>query len=135
MIRSLAAALLLTLPYAVASAQTCSGAHPAIAAVAVKSMQTQNGLNQYTLSGTVVNNGSDAQPAGVLQSVDIYQGTQKLDSRSIPPLRAGQSYAFSYVSQRSADAGRGTTKLTFKLDPSPGTQACGGGLAVASVSF
>jgi hypothetical protein len=126
MIRMIFAALLLASPSLVASAASCGGAHPVITGVTVKSVNSMGALNHYNLSGTVVNNGSSGQASSVLQSVDIYQGAEKLDTKSIPPLAAGQSYTFTYVASRSSDAGNGTTKMTFKLDPSPGSQDCGG---------
>jgi len=135
MIRTIVAALILIAPSAVASAATCGGAHPVITAVAIKSVDTAGALNHYQIGGTVVNAGSDPQASNVLQSVDIYQGDQKLDTKSIPPLKAGESYTFTYVAQRSSDAGKGTTKLTFQLDPSPGSENCGGGSDKYALSF
>jgi hypothetical protein len=92
------------------------GADPAIVSVAVKGMQSSGGLNHYTLSGKVANMGSTAQASNTLQFVDIYKGSTKLDSRGIPPLRAGQSYTFDYVTDRSAQAGSQTTTLGFRMD-------------------
>ena len=92
------------------------GADPAIVSVAVKGMQSSGGLNHYTLSGKVVNLGSTAQASNTLQFVDIYKGSTKLDSRGVPPLRAGESYAFEYVAERSAQAGAQTTALGFRMD-------------------
>ena len=120
--------LLLLYPGATAAA-TCAGADPAIVSVAVKGVTPSNGLNQYKIGVTVTNLGSSAQASNVLQYVDIYQKAgEKLDAKGIPPLRPGQSYSFTYVAQRSSDAGNGTTKLSFKLDmrqPSaPSSQDC-----------
>ena len=95
----------------------CSGADPALTSVAVKSVGHANGINRYTLVGTVVNAGSEAQESNVLQFVDIYQTPgEKLDAKGIPPLKAGESYAFSYVLARSTEAADGTTTLRFQLD-------------------
>jgi hypothetical protein len=99
-----------------ASAAPCTGVDLAVNPVAVKSVTTAQGLNKYHIVGTVTNVGSLSQGANALQSVDIYQGNDKLDSRSIPPLNAGQMYLFSYVYSRSADAGNGTSRLRFQLN-------------------
>lgn len=111
-----AAAFLLLLQPAPSFAASCMGADPAIVSVAVKGMQSSGGLNHYTLSGKVANMGSTAQASNTLQFVDIYKGSTKLDSRGIPPLRAGQSYTFDYVTDRSAQAGSQTTTLGFRMD-------------------
>ena len=118
MFRAMTAALLLAAlggaPGLAASA-ACAGADPAIVSVTVKGVSPSSGLNNYELTGTVVNNGS-AQDSNVLQFVDILQNGQKLDAKAVPPLAAGQSYTFTYVSQRSKDAGLGSSKLTFQMD-------------------
>jgi len=122
-----------------AFATACMGADPAIVSVAVKGMQSSGGLNHYTLSGKVVNLGSTAQASNTLQFVDIYKGSTKLDSRGVPPLRAGQSYAFEYVSTRSAEAGAQSTSLGFRMDvrepPNTGSQACNTSNGVTMVRF
>jgi hypothetical protein len=95
----------------------CSGADPALTSVAVKSVVQANGVKRYTLVGTVVNSGSEGQGSNVLQFVDIYQTPgEKLDAKGIPPLKAGESYTFSYVLLRSTEAGNATTTLRFQLD-------------------
>jgi hypothetical protein len=119
--------LLALLGFALASAApawaACAGADPAITSVAVKSVAQANGINHYTLAVTVINDGSQAQAKDVLQFVDISQVPgEKLDAKGVPPLQAGQSYTFTYVTMRSAEAGNGTTHLHFQLDvrqPSP----------------
>lgn len=110
------------------AATACAGADPSITSVVVKSVSSTGGTSSYQLSGTVVNNGSQGQASNVLQFVDISQTGARLDAKTIPPLKAGESYTFSYVAQRSADAGKGTTKLDFQLDmhqpASPGAENC-----------
>jgi hypothetical protein len=137
MFRIMTIALLLVAQTAAASASTaCAGADPAIASVAVKNVNSEGGLNRYELSGTVVNMGRSAQTSNTSQFVDIYNGSAKLDAKGIPPLKPGQSYAFSYVSARSRDAGKGTTKLTFQLDVrQASSQDCTTGTHRYSVSF
>jgi hypothetical protein len=110
-----------------ALAASCSGADLTVTNVAVKGMNSDGGINHYQISGTVTNIGSAAQASSVLQSVDVYKGTVKLDAKSIPPLKAGESYTFSYISDRSSDAGNNTTHLKFNLDlqsPNDPTQNC-----------
>jgi hypothetical protein len=122
-----------------AMAASCSGPDPAIVAVGVKGMQSSGGLNRYTLSGKVLNLGSTAQASNTLQFVNIYKGSTKLDSRGVPPLRAGQSYTFHYVSDRSAQAGAQTTTLGFRMDvrepPNAGSQSCNASNGVMMVRF
>lgn len=118
-------------------AATCSSTGLTVTNVAVKGMTTTGGLNSYQISGVVTNTGSTSQSADTLQSVDIYKGTQKKDSRSIPPLKAGQSYTFTYVAQRSAQAGDGTTHLRFQLDNqnSPNASDANCDATTATVTF
>jgi hypothetical protein len=134
-----AVALLAFSPPAPAVATACMGSDPAIVSVVVKGMQSSGGLNHYTLSGKVVNLGTLAQASSTLQFVDIYKGSTKLDSRGVPPLRAGQAYAFDYVSARSAQAGAQTTTLGFRMDvrepPNSGSQACNTSNGVTMVRF
>jgi hypothetical protein len=118
----------------------CAGADPAIASVAVKSVAEAGGISNYTLAVTVTNDGSQAQAKDVLQFVDIYQVPgEKLDSKGVPPLRPGQSYTFTYVTMRSAEAGNGTSHLRFQLDvrqPSPaGAADCSGANDTSTLTF
>jgi hypothetical protein len=125
--RTMAIGLLLVAQAAPAWA-ACSGADPSVVSVAVKGMRTDGGLNHYEISGTVTNVGGASQASNVLQSVNIYKTGEKLDTKSIPPLKAGESYTFTYVSDRSVEAGNGTTKLMFRLEPAaPNSQDCGAG--------
>jgi hypothetical protein len=128
MLRTIIAAFILVATSAAASA-ACGA--PTISGLAVKNVDTVGNLNHYQITGTVVNNGA-SQASNTLQSVDIYKGTEKLDTRSVPPLKAGESFAFTYVSDRAADAGKGTTTLKFVMDPAPAS--CSED-TVASVNF
>jgi hypothetical protein len=116
MFRIIIAALAFLAATAPALASRCAGVDLAVGSVAAKSVSTSGNLNRYDITGTVTNVGSSSQGANALQSVDIYDGNQKLDSKSIPPLKVGQSFMFSYVSMRSSDAGKGTTSLRFQLN-------------------
>ena len=117
MFRATAATLLLLLPAVAAPAATCHGSDPRITSVVVKSVETAGSVSRYHLNGTVVNMGATGQPSNLLQSVDIFDAEDKLDTKSIPPLKAGDSFTFTYVSVRSSQAGKGTTQLGFQLDP------------------
>ena len=127
--------LLAMLDPTTSNAASCGGAAPAITTAIVKNVTPQGGLNHYQFAITIVNNGS-AQASNTLQSVDVYQNQQKLDAKSVPPLAAGQSYTVTYVSDRSRQAGDGTSKLTFKLDVhQSATQTCNLANDTASVTF
>ena len=106
----------------------CTGADPSIASVAVKAVSSAGGLNVYHLQGRVVNVGRAKQASNVLQFVGIYEYGVRRDVRSIPPLKPGRSFTFTYDYLRSLDAGTGTTNLTFRLymrQPVPaGRQDC-----------
>jgi hypothetical protein len=138
MIRTMiVAALLLVSQSAAAQASTaCAGVNLALDPVAVTKMSSNGTLNRYELSGTVTNSGSAAQASDVLQSVDIYARNVKIDTKSIPPLKPGESYTFSYASMRSRDAGDGTTQLAFQLaGGQPAAQDCRDGTSRQTVTF
>jgi subtilase family serine protease len=88
--------------------------------VGTKGMTSDGNLNHYQINGVVTNNGAN-QASSALQAVDVYKGPVKLDSKSIPPLKAGQSFTFTYVSDRSSDAGSGSSHLRFVLDAKNGS--------------
>jgi hypothetical protein len=117
MFRTIAATLLLALPALAAPAATCHGSDPEISSVVVKGIETAGAVDRYHISGTVVNMGATAQASNLLQSVDIFDADDKLDTKSIPPLKPGESFTFTYVSTRSSQAGKDTSQLGFQLDP------------------
>jgi hypothetical protein len=117
MFRATAATLLLLLPPVSAPAASCHGSDPEITSVVVKSVEAAGSVTRYHLAGTVLNMGASSQASNLLQSVDIFDAEDKLDTKSIPPLKAGESFTFAYVSVRSSQAGKGTTQLGFQLDP------------------
>ncbi len=138
MVRSIAiAALLLVGQTSMASASApCAGADPSLVSVAVTGVGSNGTLNRYQFYGTVTNLGNGAQGSQTLQSVGIYAGALKVDQESIPPLAAGESYAFSYASMRSRDAGKGTSTLSFRLEPpAAAPPACGNGCNRQTVTF
>ncbi|HLX26772.1 MAG TPA: hypothetical protein VKR05_07240 [Candidatus Cybelea sp.] len=97
-------------------AAECGASGLAVSSVTVGSVTPMGKLNKYHLIAKVTNVSGASQPSSALQFVDIYQGTEKLDAKSVPPLGAGQSYMVAYDSLRSPEAGNGTTTLTFALD-------------------
>jgi hypothetical protein len=117
MLRTILATLLLALPAAAASAAGCQGSDPQIVSVVVTSVETVGNVDRYHISGRVVNKGASRQASNLLQSVDIFDAEDKMDTKSIPPLKPGESFTFTYVSARSSQAGKGTTELGFQLDP------------------
>ncbi len=135
----LVVAFALVRPAPGAAATPCAGADPAIVSARVQSPNSDGRVNRYTLAIRVVNLGRANQPSNVLQSVEIYQNDIKRDTKGLPPLRPGQAYTFTYVFQRSVDAGQGTSTLALKLvmrQPSPpGKQDCNADNDSYSVTF
>jgi hypothetical protein len=113
---ALAIFLLAALTPGIASA--CSNL--SIGNVGVKNMTSDGKLNHYQINGVVTNNGA-SQSSSTLQAADVFRGPVKLDSKSVPPLKAGQSFTFTYISDRSSDAGTGTSHLRFVLDAKNGS--------------
>jgi hypothetical protein len=97
-----------------APAFACNGPNPAIEWIKIQHVMPQGGENRYTIAGNITNLGS-TQPLNVLQYVSISAYGQRLDRRSIPPLRAGQSFSFIYPYFRSDQAGRGSSQLDFQI--------------------
>jgi hypothetical protein len=128
MTRITMAAVIFLMTTGPALASPCNGVDLAVHAVSVKNVSASGNANRYELGGVVTNVGSSSQGADALQSVDVYEGKEKLDSRSIPPLKVGESHSFSYAFERSTGAGNGTTHLRFQLNithPSPAdAQSC-----------
>lgn len=122
MFRILTLALFATMLISAAPALAagCVGSNPAMTDVRVQSVVPQRRAMRWTLAGTVENLGTESQPLNVLQSVVISAYGQKLDQRSIPPLRAGQTFSFIYPYMRATDAGKGTTTLDFRIEMTQG---------------
>jgi hypothetical protein len=94
----------------------CSGTAAAIDSVANNDVQNNGDTERYALRGTVTNHGTHKQAPKVLQSVEVYQDSQKINEIGIPPLGPGRSYTFRQGVVRSVIAGEGTTHLTFRLE-------------------
>lgn len=106
-----------------AHAAECVASSPRVAAVAVQRVDHAAYLNLYHVRVTVTNPGNESQAGNVLQFVDVSQYGDRLDDKGIPPLAPGESYTWTYVWKRSADAGRGTTPLNFRYRP-PQSDIC-----------
>lgn len=135
----MAAALFTVRPAEANAAVACAGADPALVSARVQGTSSDGRVNRYSLAIRVANLGRAKQPSNVLQSVEIYQNDIKLDTKGLPPLRPGQNYSFTYIFQRSIDAGDGTSTLALKLvmrQPSPpGKQDCRAANDTYSVTF
>jgi len=103
-------------PTQMAAAPVCSGAATAIATVrAYPPTDGDSGINLYRIGVTVENVGAGKQAGNTLDSVVMYQQGVKTDVKGLRPLAAGASQTVIFSFQRSTDAGRGTTKLRFRV--------------------
>ena len=93
-----------------------SCANPSILSAVAKTVTPSGALTQYSIIVTVQNLGDMRQPSNLLQSVDVFQDGDKVDRIGLQPLRPKQSQRVTYRFVRAADAGAGTTELTFRLD-------------------
>jgi hypothetical protein len=91
-------------------------ANPSILSAGVQSATTQGALQHYTIAITIQNKGNLRQPSNLLQSVVVLQDGQKANQIGLQPLRPKQLQKVTYSFDRSAEAGAGTTDLTFTLD-------------------
>jgi hypothetical protein len=94
----------------------CSGSPVAIDSVVSSDVQNDGDMERYALRGTVTNHGTRKQASNVLQSIEVFQDSQKINEIGIPPLGAGRPYSFRQRVVRSALAGDGTTHLSFRLE-------------------
>jgi|SRR5579863_4748506 len=129
------AGILLTAHTGPSLASTCASADPAVVSAVVAGMQWNDRLDRYTLRVKVANLGSEAQAPNTRQSVAVYKGGTKLDSRGIPALRSGQSYTFNYATSRSAQAGAQTLQFRMDVQASGATHDCGTTNTIAMVRF
>jgi hypothetical protein len=91
-------------------------ANTSILSAGVQSATTNGALTHYTIGITVQNQSDIRQPGNLLQSLDVFQNRQKVDKIGLQPLGPKQSQKVTYSFDRAADAGAGTTHLTFTLD-------------------
>jgi hypothetical protein len=109
------AILLASAPVSALAAANCDGPNPAVTSVALRAVSHTPHLDFYHVTATVTNLGSQAQPGDALQFVDVVQYGGRLDDRGVPPLAPGQSYTVDYTWPRSADAGKMTSPLDFRM--------------------
>jgi len=93
-----------------------SCANTSILSAGVQSATANGGLTHYTIAITVQNQSDIRQPGNLLQSLDVFQNRQRVDKIGLQPLGPKQSQKVTYSFDRAADAGVGTTHLTFTLD-------------------
>ena len=91
-------------------------ANPSILSAGVQSVTSEGALQHYTIDITVQNKGDLRQPSNLLQSVVVLQDGQKVNQIGLQPLRPKQLQKVTYKFDRAAEAGAGTTDLTFTLD-------------------
>jgi hypothetical protein len=108
------AAIILTM-FCIGQADACTA--PAVTSAKVANVSQDAGLSFYHLAITVTNNGA-SQPNNTLQSVDVMENHQKMDTVSVPPLKAGGTYTGTYTFRRSSEAGDGSTRLHLALNMS-----------------
>jgi hypothetical protein len=119
--RALILIFVLALIPVAAPAQRCLGGNPAITHAEVQSTHNMGKMIQYHLVITVRNLGTANQPSSTLQFVDIYDGAQRVDSKSIPPLTTMATFHATYNWNRASDAGAGSTMFVFKIRMVNGT--------------
>jgi hypothetical protein len=135
MIRTMTLVFLVIAQVPVAAAASCDGANPVITAVTLQTVGKTPYLNLYHLTAKVTNLGNQAQAGNALQFVDIVQYGGRLDDRGVPPLAPGESYTVHYVWPRSADAGKGTSPLDFRVrSVATMTDSCSTGKASAGIT-
>jgi hypothetical protein len=116
----------LSLPLLAMSSTACAA--PTISGAVANQLAGNGDLNIYDVAITVKNTGG-AEPASLLQSVQVFQNGDKVDQKGTPPLRAGGSATVHYRLSRSSDARPGTTHLRLSLvlhDPHSAISECSG---------
>lgn len=127
LIRGVALVLFAAAQLPISAFAACTISSPRVAAVAVQRVEHTPYLNLYHVRVTVTNYANQSQPGNVLQFLDVTQYGDRLDDKGIPPLAGGESYSWTYVWKRSAQAGSGTTPLNFHYRPyqsAPAPDAC-----------
>ena len=133
--RTLLVLLALALAPAITAAASCDGAKLAITAVSLQGVGKTPYLNLYHVTARVTNLGNQAQAGNLLQFVDVVQYDGRLDDRGVPPLGPGESYTVNYIWPRSADAGKGTSPLNFRIrSVAPMTDSCTTGKGSAGIT-
>jgi hypothetical protein len=121
-----------------AAIATKACADPSIVSANLASVTANGTLKHYTIAIAVSNLGGMRQPSNLLQSLDVLQDDERVGRVGLQPLRPKQSQRVTYAFDRSADAGDGTTSLTFKLDfngRSGSNVSCHGGNESTTISI
>jgi hypothetical protein len=108
-------------------AMTSTACAPAITSAVATQVGDNGDLTSYDVAVKVKNAGSASEPASLLQSVQVFQDTTKVDQMGTPPLAAGRDATVHYRFQRSSEAHPRSTHLRFKLvmtDPHRRTADC-----------
>ena len=103
----------LSLPILAATSGACAA--PTITNAVATQTGNNGDLNTYDVAITVKNNGAASEPSDVLQSVQVFQDTTKVDQKGTQPLAAGTTTTVHYTFTRSSEAQAGTTHLRFGL--------------------
>jgi hypothetical protein len=118
-------AALLVAAAALPAGAACRPGDVSIVSATPDGARSDGSLDDVRVTVVVRNEGGSVQSGNTLQSVDIYQAGSRVGAKGIPPLRPGQSYAFTYTFQRSPEAAPGTTQLLFRLvGDNPAGAAC-----------
>lgn len=128
------AILLASAPLSALAATNCDGPNPAVTSVSLRTVSHSPHLDFYHVTATVTNLGSQAQPGDALQFVDVVQYGGRLDDRGVPPLAPGQSYTVDYTWPRSADAGKMTSPLDFRMRTVTSSSSCTATKPVAGIT-
>lgn len=128
------AILLASAPLSALAAANCDGPNPAVTSVSLRTVSHSPHLDFYHVTATVTNLGSQAQPGDALQFVDVVQYGGRLDDRGVPPLAPGQSYTVDYTWPRSADAGKMTSPLDFRMRTVTSSSSCTATKPVAGIT-
>ncbi|HEX3671573.1 MAG TPA: hypothetical protein VHT92_07720 [Candidatus Cybelea sp.] len=127
------AILLASAPLSALAAANCDG--PSVTSVALRTVSHTPHIDYYHVTATVTNVGSQGQPGDALQFVDVVQYGGRLDDRGVPPLAPGQSYTIDYTWPRSADAGKMTSPLDFRMrSVTPSAGSCSATKAGAGIT-
>jgi hypothetical protein len=115
----------LSMPLLAMTAGACTDS--AITSAVVTNVGNDGGLTTYDVAITVKNAGPAAEPSSLLESVQVFQDTTKVDQKGTPPLGAGRSAIVHYRFSRSSEAHTGSTHLRFRLvssDPHEAITEC-----------
>jgi hypothetical protein len=96
---------------------SCSAAaDPSIeSATDEKAENSPTGVDTYIIHVSILNRGSKAQSTKTKQVVSVYSNEERIQQMTVPPLEAGEAFAFTMRFKRSSDAGVDSTTLLFRL--------------------